>query len=249
MKKVVISMLYWLSAVLVLAFVLWRAGLQAWEPVLMALLFMPGCMAMKFVIPKIKFRNFREGILNVFYILCAVVLTVMLVLMITQVMMNNVATIYESDYINPILVNPLFIAAVMLVLSLGDWLLSRLFRPDSEPEPDMITFNSEYRKITLASTEIRYIESRDTEVWLYATEDRIFRNRTGITQWENLLGDDFVRVHRSYLVRRSRIMTVGPEHIILNDNTEIPVSKTFRKNIMADWNRFLQKTSDVPGKR
>ena len=84
------------------------------------------------------------------------------------------------------------------------------------------------------SKEIKYIESHDTEVWLYATEDRLFRNRTGITQWENLLGEDFVRVHRSYLVRRDGIMTTDLEHIILSDNTEIPVSKTFRKNLLSD---------------
>ena len=26
-----------------------------------------------------------------------------------------------------------------------------------------------------------------------------YRNKTGIGQWENLLGDDFLRIHRSYL--------------------------------------------------
>ena len=231
MKKIVMAISYWVFAVSALAFVLWRAGLQSWEPVLMALLFIPGCMALKFILPKISFRNLREGLLNLLYILCAVVLTVMLVLMITQLRLN-MDGVYQSEYINPILVNPLFIAAVMLVLSSGDWFLSRLFKPDSESEPDMITFNSEYRKITLASTEIRYIESRDTEVWIYATEDRIFRNRTGITQWENLLGENFVRVHRSYLVRRDIIVNVDFEHIILDDDTEIPVSKTFRKNLL-----------------
>ncbi|MBR1959852.1 MAG: LytTR family transcriptional regulator [Bacteroidales bacterium] len=233
MKKIVITILYWVFAVSAIAFVLWRAGLPLWEPVLMALLFIPGCMALKFILPKISFRNFREGILNVFYILCAVVLTVMLMLMISQLQLN-MDGIFQSEYINPILVNPLFIAAVMLVLAFGDRLVSRFFRKDSGSEPDMITFNSEYRKIALASTEIRYIESRDTEVWIYATEDRTFRNRTGITQWENLLGEDFVRVHRSYLVRRDRIVTIGSEYVILSDNTEIPVSKTFRKNLLSD---------------
>ena len=231
MKKIVMTISYWVFAVSAIAFILWRAGLPSWEPVLMALLFIPGCMALKFILPKISFRNLREGLLNLLYILCAVVLTVMLVLMITQLRLN-MDGVYQSEYINPILVNPLFIAAVMLVLSSGDWLLSRLFKTDSESEPDMITFNSEYKKITLASTEIRYIESRDTEVWIYAEEDRCFRNRTGITQWENLLGEDFVRVHRSYLVRRDIILNVESEHVILNDDTEIPVSKTFRKNLL-----------------
>ena len=231
MKKMMMIILYWVLAVSVIAFVLWRSGLPSWEPVLMALLFIPGCMALKFILPKISFRNLREGLLNVFYILCAVVLTVMLMMMILQLRLN-MDGVYQSEYINPILVNPLFIAAVMLLLSSGDWLLSRLFKHDSASEPEVITFNSEYRKISLAATEIRYIESRDTEVWIYAEEDRCFRNRTGITQWENLLGEDFVRVHRSYLVRRDHIMTIGPEHLLLNDNTEIPVSKTFRKNLL-----------------
>lgn len=145
---------------------------------------------------------------------------------------SSESNLEESLNIHPILVNPLFIAAVMLVLALGDRLVSKFFKQDSASEPEVITFNSEYRKISLAATEIRYIESRDTEVWIYAEEDRCFRNRTGITQWENLLGEDFVRVHRSYLVRRDHIMTIGPEHLLLNDNTEIPVSKTFRKNLL-----------------
>lgn len=233
MKKIVMIVLYWVLAVFIIAFVLWRAGLSSWEPVLMALLFIPGCITLKFILPKISFRNLREGLLNVFYILCAVVLTVMLMLMIMQLHLN-VDGIYQSEQINPILVNPLFIASVMLVLTLGDRLLSRYFKSDSASDSHQITFTSDYKKITLDVKEIKYIESHDTEVWLYATEDRLFRNRTGITQWENILGEDFVRVHRSYLVRRDGIMTTDLEHIILSDNTEIPVSKTFRKNLLSD---------------
>ena len=97
MKKIVITILYWVFAVSAIAFVLWRAGLPLWEPVLMALLFIPGCMALKFILPKISFRNFREGILNVFYILCAVVLTVMLMLMISQLQLN-MDGIFQSEY-------------------------------------------------------------------------------------------------------------------------------------------------------
>ena len=60
MKKIVMIVLYWVLAVFIIAFVLWRAGLSSWEPVLMALLFIPGCITLKFILPKISFRNLRE---------------------------------------------------------------------------------------------------------------------------------------------------------------------------------------------
>ena len=38
----------------------------------------------------------------------------------------------------------------------------------------------DYRKVTLDLSEIIYVESRDTEVWVCATDGRKFRNKTGI---------------------------------------------------------------------
>ena len=53
-------------------------------------------------------------------------------------------------------------------------------------------------------------------------------NMTGITQWEKLLGEDFVRVHRSYVVKKSAIVSVANESVSLQDGTEIPVSRKYR---------------------
>ena len=53
----------------------------------------------------------------------------------------------------------------------------------------------------------------------------------GITQWGNVLGDDFIRVRRSYLVRKTAIASIAKEMITLSDGTEIPVSRKYRDSL------------------
>jgi len=43
------------------------------------------------------------------------------------------------------------------------------------------------------------------EVYVHATDDRVFRNKTNISRWEALLGADFVRIHRSFLVNSKKV--------------------------------------------
>lgn len=82
--------------------------------------------------------------------------------------------------------------------------------------------------MSLDASEILYVESLDTEVWVCATDNRKFRNKTGITQWENLLGEDFVRVHRSFVVKKDAIASVESELVKLQDGKEIPVFRKYR---------------------
>ena len=76
------------------------------------------------------------------------------------------------------MLNPVFLGLIMAVLAYCDYLLSDYLRRRFKDEPKTITFTSEYRKVTLETSEVMYVESRDTEVWIYATKDRTFRNRT-----------------------------------------------------------------------
>lgn len=57
-----------------------------------------------------------------------------------------------------------------------------------------------------------------------------YRNRTGIGQWENLLGDDFLRIHRSYLVNASLATLHSPDTVTIAD-AELPVSRKYREEV------------------
>ena len=232
MKSSLINAVYWFAAVLILAAVIFSSGYTLGEAFLLSLIFIPGCMIIKFILPKVSFKNLREGLLNLFFVMCAASLSVLLMLMYSHVQMYFTDwRVIERD-IPSLLINPLYVMLVMAFLVAGDWLLMHFFMPVRESSGHPLTFVSDYRKVTLDTSEIIYIESRDKEVWIFACEDRQFRNKTCITQWENLLGEDFIRVHRSYLVRKSAIVSVSADSLTLFDDTSIPVSKKYRDSVV-----------------
>ena len=66
-----------------------------------------------------------------------------------------------------------------------------------------------------------------------ATDGRKFRNKTGITQWENLLGEDYIRVHRSFVVRKESVQETLSDSLTLADGTPIPVSRKYREIVVS----------------
>ena len=192
--------------------------------------FVPGCLVLRFLLPYVSLSEQKKGIINLILVVSAVVLTDMLLVIWCHIMMNGFLISFYDGF-PTILVNPAFISIVMLVLTGGDYVLSRCLKSRFQNEAHPVTFTSDYKKVTLDISEILYVESRDTEVWVYATDDRRFRNKTGITHWENLLGEDFLRVHRSYVVKKSVITYVGSESITLQEGTEIPVSRKYKDSV------------------
>ena len=127
--------------------------------------------------------------------------------------------------------NPFFIAAILALLAYGHYLLVTWLEkrfPSTYP----ITFNSEHRKISLKKDDILYVESRDSEVWIVARDGQAYRNRNGITQWENLLGDGFLRIHRSFLVNVAASVLTSPD-IVSVAGKELPVSRKYKDGVKA----------------
>jgi len=162
----------------------------------------------------------------------AVILTDMLLVVWCHIIMNGFQASFYSGF-PTLLVNPAFLSLIMIVLTGGDYVLSRYLKSRFQNEPHPVTFTSDYRKVTLDLSEILYVESRDTEVWVCATDGRKFRNKTGITQWENLLGENFVRVHRSFVVRKESIHEISFDSLTLADGTSIPVSRKYREIVSS----------------
>ena len=56
------------------------------------------------------------------------------------------------------------------------------------------------------------------------------RNKTSISQWENLLGVDFLRIHRSFLVNRADTLLTSPDEVSIAGQT-IPVSRKYKDDV------------------
>lgn len=117
-----------------------------------------------------------------------------------------------------------------MLLVLGDWALKRYLEKRFPTAREPIRFVSDRRPVFLLPEEILYIESNDKEVTVYATESRRFRNRKGISQWESILGEGFVRIHRAFLVNEACITEVGSDSL-LAAGTKLPISRKYRKTL------------------
>jgi two-component system LytT family response regulator len=90
----------------------------------------------------------------------------------------------------------------------------------------------ENNKIKIIPTnQVRYLESADDYVKIHTAEGAYLKNKT-MAEFEKLLeGQDFVRIHRSYLVQVSLITRLEPyekdsQLAILSTGQRLPVSKS-----------------------
>lgn len=232
MKRILLTVTYWTASVLMISLMLMSLGYCFSDAVFVSMSFVPGCLVLRWLLPHVSFASLRKGMFDLLAVVLAVILTDMLLVIWCHVLMNGMQASFYSGF-PTLLVNPAFLVLLMIVLTGGDHVLSRYLKSRFHNEPHPLTFTSEYRKVTLDLKEIMFVESRDTEVWVYATDGRHFRNKTGITQWENLLGEDFIRVHRSFVVRKESIQENFYDSLTLADGTSIPVSRKYRDTVAS----------------
>ena len=232
-KTILITFSYWILAVTIIAMILLSLGYPFALGLLMGSLFLPGTFIVKFLLPKIFKEESKKKTANTIFLFIAVAVLEFLLIISVHIWISDQA--YPS--IAGVLVNPMFVAVVITLLCLGDWFLSK-YLSSILPEDKTITFISDRHKVSILPSEILYIESNDREVTIYATENRTYRNKTGISQWESILGEDFIRIHRSYIVNREAITSIDKEYIRIGDS-QLPISRKYYKVVLAEEHHNL----------
>ena len=234
MKKGIIIATYWLAAILLTALILTSLDFALWQAVLLSLSFLPAAMALSFFLPRMeKQSKGRKRILDTLYIILGVMLMTFFFLFLWQwvfITFNGLEG-WKVWSIPAMLGNPLFVAAILAILAYGNYLLARWLEK-KYPTDRPITFTSDYKKVSLKKEDILYIESRDSEVWIVTRDGGQYRNRTGIGQWENLLGPGFLRVHRAFLVNVADATLAAPGLVSIG-NQSIPVSRKYKDSVKA----------------
>lgn len=223
--KILGRIAFWLVALALVTAILISLDYTPGQAVLISLVFFPCAIALEFFLPKAE--TIRSKISLSLAVLVSTVLLLLIVhrLLWSPFMKSRVWFILD---VQPVLVNPVFLGLILTMLALGDYAWRKWLGRRLQAEPRQITFFSDRKSVTLSEAEIAYIESNDTEVRLVTLDGRSFRNKTGISQWENLLGAPFVRIHRSYLVNRACIESVGTDSLVAAGTT-LPISKKYRK--------------------
>ncbi len=222
---------YWIAAMLVTALILVSLDYDLGQAMMMGLAFLPSALALSFFLPKVdRTLGRKERIQDTVFIILGVMSMAFLLLFLLQVILFSYLSDSRRIWDFPsMLRNPFFIAAILALLAYGHYLLVTWLEkrfPSTYP----ITFNSEHRKITLKKEDILYVESRDSEVWIMARDGQAYRNRNGITQWENLLGNGFLRIHRAFLVNVAESVLSSPD-IVEIAGKALPVSRKYKDSV------------------
>jgi hypothetical protein len=226
MIRTVGKIAYWVVAIALAAAILVSLEYTSSQALLIALVFCPCSLALEFFMPKA-----RKVIDKVYLSLSVLVSLILLILICHHFLWAMIVP--EISYTNmnlvpPMLINPVFLGLILTALAFGDYFWSKWLNRRFRQADRTITFHSDRKSVTLRIADIAYIESNDTEVKIETTKGEIFRNKTRISQWENLLGDDFLRIHRSYLVNADLAELVSPDVVSVH-GTRLPVSRKYKE--------------------
>lgn len=218
---------YWLVALALTVAILVSLDYTPVQAVLISLIFCPCALALEYLMPRAK-----KTMDKVYLSLATLVSVIVLILCLHHLVWTRI-TPYGSvsqKEVSPMLINPAFLGLILTALAIGDYFWSKWIDRRFKPKDRSVTFFSERKSVTLPVSEIAYVESNDTEVRIVTPAGEAYRNKTGISQWENLLGEDFLRIHRSYLVNVAYASQSSPDTVRVG-GTELPVSRKYKETV------------------
>ena len=84
----------------------------------------------------------------------------------------------------------------------------------------------------METRNILYVESRDTEVYIYTVDGELYKSQRPISQWENVLEDDFIRIHRAFIVNKALVSLSGNDCVCCTGK-HLPVSRKYKKAVLS----------------
>ena len=232
MKRTTLIILYWSVALVLFAIVLSSTGYTFAEALFLASSLLPVAVLFRYLLVQVRFSSRWQGIRNVCFLTLFILTLAFLAVHLAHVIILSHRQLFTTELgVSPILLNPIFLLAMLLLIIAGDYFFEQLIREHLPESEESITFNSDRQSVKLQRKEILYVESCDTETWIYATEGRRYRNKRSISAWANLLGRDFIRIHRSYLVRISACQGREGENILIGD-ARLPISRKYKVEVL-----------------
>lgn len=220
---------YWLAAIALLAVILMSLDYSLIQAVLIGLIFCPCALALEYIMPKA-----RKPIDKLYLSLAVLVSVILLIIVLHYFVLSAIVdgeVAQRGKDVSPMLINPAFLGLILTALSFGDYFWAKWLEKRFKARDRSITFFSDRKSVTLNLSDIAYVESNDTEVRIITVSGDSYRNKTAIGQWENLLGDDFLRIHRSYLVNMKYAALIDSDTVKVGD-TNLPVSRKYKDTVL-----------------
>lgn len=107
--------------------------------------------------------------------------------------------------------------------------ISHRDKPAAADNTDFIFLKSDYQIVKVGLGDIQYIEGMDDYVKIFTDDKMVLSNMTMKDMLKKLPANNFVRVHRSYIVPLKRIESVRNKRIKMGDKM-IPVGDSYAES-------------------
>ncbi|MBW1296467.1 LytR/AlgR family response regulator transcription factor [Aquimarina litoralis] len=101
---------------------------------------------------------------------------------------------------------------------------------EQEKKITSVYVKSDKKIIKLDLDEINYIEAYGNYIKIY-TEEMILTPIT-LSDFLEKLSSDFIRTHKSFVVNFNKLKMIDGNQIILQNNSKLPISKSYRKIVL-----------------
>ncbi|PWJ47255.1 LytR/AlgR family response regulator transcription factor [Faecalicatena contorta] len=112
----------------------------------------------------------------------------------------------------------------------------------SKKEEELFTFEFDGKTSVIPIHQISHFEIWQRIVTVYYDNGKSAKFYSSMTQLgDKLLGKDFVRVHRSYLVHLPYIVTFRQQNILLKTGQSIPIGVTHAQSLKKAFSEYISR--------
>ena len=113
---------------------------------------------------------------------------------------------------------------------------STIHNPQSDD--DTIFIKTDYRMVKISIQDIRYIEGMSEYLKLFLdNQPKPIITLLAMKTLEEKLPQNFMRIHRSYIVNLDKIMEVNKNRVILDSDTYLPIGESYKEQ----FNRYIER--------
>ena len=113
----------------------------------------------------------------------------------------------------------------------------------ADTRDDTIFLKTEYRIVKVSISDIRYVEAMSEYLKVHLeSEPKPIVTLLSMKKMEERLPDNFMRIHRSYIVNLTKIQEVNKNRIIMDADTYLPIGDMYKDTFQAYLDtKFLGK--------
>ncbi len=237
--------LFWITVIAVLTFYFGQKGGDYNQSFFFVTMLLPVCMGTVYIFNYLLVPNFllteryvKFSIYSIYTLVFSAYFQ-MLVIVVSFIVLGN----YQYDKMNPLTVDIMAITIVMylVVLAFGFFKLLKSFNELKKSKEDLVdnikknekkvlTIVSERKQIPIEMDDILLIESLSDYVKIHTVESSHITKQK-ISNLAAELPNQFIRIHRSFLINKNKIESFSKENIKINQQ-QYPISRTYKKQVL-----------------